>query len=207
MAEGELGFEVEFGHGAVEGGQEEERVIAEAAGAARRVQDEAFNCALRCVERLAVAGGDENAAVACGASGCGNAGEALQQDHVVPDIGVVVGVGRVGEPGVGGEAGGADAGRAVERVHFEAGVVGKHERAGREAGVVNGFERGVGGEGKAVFFRGGDGGEGGQGIDFDGMSVGGGAEVAQLALAGGGGVEAKGHGESVIAGASEGVKE
>jgi hypothetical protein len=38
MAERVLGFEIEFGHGAVERGQVEERVVAEAAGAARALQ-------------------------------------------------------------------------------------------------------------------------------------------------------------------------
>ena len=207
MAEGELGFEVDFGHGAVECGQVEERVVAKAAGAAGRVEDEAFDRALGGVKRQAVPGGYQNAAVARGAGGGRDAGEALQQDHVVPHIGVVVGVGRVDQAGVGGEAGGADAGRAVEGIDFEAGVVCQHQHAGGEAGVVDGFERGVGGERGAIFFRGGNGGEGGQGIDFDGMRVCRGAEVAELALAGGGGVKAKGHGESVIAEASERVKE
>jgi hypothetical protein len=60
----------------------------------------------------------------------GYAGEALEQDHVVPHVGVVVGVGRVDQAGVGGKAGGADAGRAVEGVDFEAGVVGQHQLPG-----------------------------------------------------------------------------
>jgi hypothetical protein len=46
MAEGKLGFEVDFGHRAVEFGEEEERVVAKATGAARRIEDKAFDGAL-----------------------------------------------------------------------------------------------------------------------------------------------------------------
>src|ERR1035441_10998809 len=42
MTERELGFEVEFGHGAVQGWEIEERVVAEAAGAAGRIGDESL---------------------------------------------------------------------------------------------------------------------------------------------------------------------
>ena len=43
MAEGVLGFEIELGHGAVQCGEVEERVVAEAAGAARGFEDQAFD--------------------------------------------------------------------------------------------------------------------------------------------------------------------
>ena len=69
MAEGEFGFEVDFGHGAVKGGQVEERVIAEAAGAARGIEDQAFDLSLCGVKGQAVAGCYKNAAVAGGAVG------------------------------------------------------------------------------------------------------------------------------------------
>ncbi len=197
MAEGELGFEINFGHGAVEAGQVEKRVVAEAAGAAGGFEDAAFDGAFGGVEGLAVAGGDEDAAIVGGAAVGGDAGEALQQDHVVPDIGVVVGVGRVDETGVGSEARGADAGRAVKGVDLEAGVIGEDERAGCEMGVVDGLEGGVGGEGCAVFFGRIDGGEAGKWFDGDVVGDGGGAEVAQFSLAGGGGEEAESHAESV----------
>ena len=194
-----LGGQVDFGHGAVEGGEIEERVVSKAACASGRLEDKAFHGAVRGVEGKAVAGGDQDAAVAGGALGLLHAGEALQQDYVVPDIGVVIGVGRIDEAGVSRESGRADTGRTVERIDFEAGVVCEDELAGGEAGVVDGFECGVGGEGEAVFLRSGDGRESGQGFDEDGMSLGGGAEVSELALAGSRGVEAKRHGESVIA--------
>ena len=189
-----LGGEVDLGHCAVEGGEIEERVVAETAGAAGRFEDESFDCSMRGVEGQAVAGGDKDTAITGGALGQGHAGEVLQKDHVVPDVGVVVGVGGVGEAGIGGKTGGADAGRAAEGIDFEAGVVGEDKLARGAAGVVAGLESGVGGEGGAVFFRGGNGGETGQGLDVDGMSLGCGAEVSEFALAGGGGVEVEGHG-------------
>src|SRR5579862_5234670 len=94
MAEGELGLEVDLGHGAVELGQVEKRVVAKASSAAWRVQDHALDCAVRFVCGSAVAGGDEYAAVTCGALRGRNGFELLEQDDVVPDVGVVVGVGR-----------------------------------------------------------------------------------------------------------------
>ena len=77
MAEGELGFEVEFGHGAVEGGEIEKGVVAEATGASGGFKDEAFDGALGGVERVAVAGGYQDAAVTGGAFGGIDAGQAL----------------------------------------------------------------------------------------------------------------------------------
>ena len=112
MAQGELGFEVDFGHGAVEGGEVEERVIAEAAGAPGGFENQTFDGALRCRERLAVSGGYQDTAVAGGAFGTGHAGEALQEHDVVPDVCIVVGVWGVDEAGVGGKTGGTDAGGA-----------------------------------------------------------------------------------------------
>ncbi len=46
MADGELGLEIDFGHGAIELRQVEEGIVAEAAGAARGVEDHAFDCAV-----------------------------------------------------------------------------------------------------------------------------------------------------------------
>ena len=197
MAEGMLGFEIDFGHGVLEFGQIEERVVAEAARAARRFEDESFDRAVCCIEGLAIAGGDEDAVVAGGALGCWNAGEALEQDHVVPDVGVVVGIWRVDEAGIGGETGGANAGRSVEGVDFEAGVIGEDEVIRCETGVVDSLEGSVGPEGGAAFFRGGNGDQAGQRFDEDVVGSGGGGEVAELSFAGGGGVEVEGHGESV----------
>lgn len=67
VAQGVLGGEVEFGHGATLGREIKDGIIAEAADAAGGVEDEAFDRALGGVEGLAVLGGDEDAAVAGGA--------------------------------------------------------------------------------------------------------------------------------------------
>ena len=58
-----------------------------------------------------------------GKLGMKDAVKLLDQDHVVPDIGIVVGVRRVDQAGVGGESRGADTGSPVKRVDFEAGIV------------------------------------------------------------------------------------
>ncbi len=90
--------------------------------------------------------------VAGGAQRVGNPASSLQKEHVVPDVGVVVGVRRVDQAGVGGIASRAHAGRAVERIDFEAGVVGNDQFAGRETRVVDSLGGCIGEEGVAVFF-------------------------------------------------------
>jgi hypothetical protein len=197
VAEGELGLEIDFGHGAVEFWQIEEGVVAEASGASRGVEDRALDGSIGHVGWLAVAGSDKYAVVAGSALRGRDGVEALKEDDIVPDIGVVVGIGGVDQAGVGGEAGGTDTGSAGERVDFKAGVVGEDEGTGSELGIIDGLEGGVFGEGFAVFFRWVDAGQIRKGVDGDGVCFGGGSEVAQLSLAGGGYVEAEGHGMSV----------
>ena len=197
VADGELHLNVEVGHGLVEGGNVEERVVAEAAGAMGSFEDDAFDCAFGHVDDDAVAGGGEDAAVAGGAVIGLDAGHALQKDDVVPDVSVVVGVGRVDEAGIGGEAGGADAGSAGEDIDFEAGVVGNDKCAGSEAAVIGGLDGGVGLKRCAVFLGRGDCFECGEGVNRNLKGRGGGAEVCQLAGAGGGDKEVFGHAASV----------
>src|SRR6185437_4816126 len=110
MAEGKLRLKVDFGHGALQVRQIEEGVIAEAAGAARGIEDHTFDGAVGHVRRLAVPGSDKYAVVAGSALRRRNGVESLEEDDVVPDVGVVVGIGRVDQAGVRGEAGGADTG-------------------------------------------------------------------------------------------------
>ena len=145
-------------------GEVEERVVAEAVGAAWGDEDLAFDGAVADGEDMAVAGGGEDAVVAGGALGEGDAGEEGEKVEVVAVIcgqrreAVVGWLGGFGwvEVVVVGEAGGADAGCSVEGVHFEAGVVGYDDLAGGVVGVVEGFEAGVAFEGGFVFGWGGD---------------------------------------------------
>jgi hypothetical protein len=83
MAEGEFGLDVEFGHGLVFVGEIEERVVAEAAGAAGLGEDIAFDCAVADGEDVAVAGGGEDAVIAGTALGEGNAGEEGEEIEVI----------------------------------------------------------------------------------------------------------------------------
>ena len=69
MAEGVLGLEVDLGHRAVVQGKVEERVVAEASGAARLGEDLAFDGPVADGEDVAVAGGGEDAVVAGAALG------------------------------------------------------------------------------------------------------------------------------------------
>ncbi len=119
-------FAGDLGEGEVEGGDEEEGVVAEAVVASGGVEELAFDDAFGAEEDLAVAGEGEVADEAGGAVGL--------VLHEVEEEGVVALVGREGGSGVEvvvvGEAGGADAGLVVEGGDFEAGVVGEDEEAG-----------------------------------------------------------------------------
>ncbi len=95
-----------------------------------------FDSALSGLDELAVPRGNQNTMVAGRAQGGRDAGHALHQQHVVPHVGVVIGVGRIDQPGIGGKPGRAHAGRAAEGVHFEAGIIGENQFAGNEAGVI-----------------------------------------------------------------------
>jgi hypothetical protein len=152
MAETEFGLDVEFGHGVVLVGQIEERVVAEAFGAARCGEDFSLDSAVAYAENLSVACGSEDAVVA----GCwildGDFAEGLEKAEVVALVWCAVGW----EVLVVGVSGGADAGGSVESVYFEAGVVGDDDVAGRVVGVVDRFEAGVAFEGGFVFRRCGD---------------------------------------------------
>ena len=83
MAEGKFGAGIEFGHGFVLFGEIEERVVAEAVGAAWCGQDLAFDGAVADGEDVAVAGGGEDAVVAGAALGEGDAGEEGEEIEVV----------------------------------------------------------------------------------------------------------------------------
>jgi hypothetical protein len=85
----------------------------------------------------------------------------------------------------------------VKGIDFKPGVVGEDHLAGGEDGIVDRFERGVGGEGSAVFIGRGHGGESREWFDYESVSLGDDAKVAEFPLAGGGGIKAEGHGESV----------
>jgi hypothetical protein len=188
VVEGEAVGGGKLGHGAVEGGNEEERVVAEAAGAAWSGEDLALDGAFGGVEDAAVAGKGQDAAVTGLAALRGDAGEGSEESGVVAEVYCVCGV--VGVSEIGGEAGAAHTGRSIECGDFEAGVVGEDIEVGCAEGVVDGFETGVEFEGGLVLGRGGDGGEIGKRFDADGRRGRGGAgEVAELAWIGGGGVE------------------
>jgi hypothetical protein len=186
VTEGELGLEIDFGHGAIELGQIEEGIVTKAAGASGGVEDHAFDGAIGRVSGLAVTRGDEDAMISGGTFCRWNSVEPLEKEDVIPDIGVVVGIGRVDESGVSGETGGADSGRAREGIDFEARVVGEDSGAWCELGIVDSFESGIFGECFAVFFGRLNICEIRERIDGDGVGFGGRAEVAQFALAGGG---------------------
>ena len=109
VAERKLGFEIQFGHAAVNLRQIEERIVAKAASAARGFKDEPFDGAFGGLDEMTVARGDQDAAIASRPLRRGNRSKALQEQHVIPHVGVVIGVGRIDEAGVSGKAGGAHA--------------------------------------------------------------------------------------------------
>jgi len=104
VVEGETIGGGKLGHGAAEGGKEEEGVVAEAAGAARGGEDEAFDRSLGGVEDFAIAGEGERAAVTGLAAGFGDGGEGGEEGGVVAVVGRV---GVAGDGEIGGVAGAA----------------------------------------------------------------------------------------------------
>ena len=101
-------------------GQDEERVVAEAAPAARRARDVSLTLAPRQLDRRAVGPGErDHGDVARSAQAVGDGGEALQQEGVVARV--------IAWPA--GEARRQDPGRASERIHLETAVVGERTEA------------------------------------------------------------------------------
>ena len=181
-------MKVDFGHGALEFGEVKERVVAKAASAARSIEDDSFDGTVGGVLNATIARGDKYAMVSGIAALRGNVSQALKENDVVPDIGVVVGIRRVDEAGVGCESGRTDSGRAVQGVYFETGVIGEDEFARRKLGVVDGLDGGVRGERVAVLFGSFDVRQTRQGFETDGVGFGCGLKIAQLSLAGCGNV-------------------
>ena len=93
MAVRELGVKINFSHGLAKLWQIKEWVVSEAAGAARGVEDHAFDGSISHVCGLAIACSDENTMIASGALRGRNGIEALEEDDIVPNVCVVVGVG------------------------------------------------------------------------------------------------------------------
>lgn len=191
---GDLPFAISgnLGEGAVQEGNEEKGIVAEAIYAPG------------CGEELAPDGtyrAEENLAVAGEGNGADKAGRPVNMGLELEEEGEVVALVFGSEVGleveVVGEAGGADTGSAVEGGGFEAGVVSKDEEAGCGEGVGARFLLGVAHEGGSVFGRCGHGCEGGErehaevaAADARGGRCGDGrGELGQLARVGGGGVE------------------
>src|SRR5258708_6789488 len=120
--EGELGLDVELGHGLVLFGEIEERVVAEAVAAAWGDDDLTFKSAVTHGEDFAVAGGGEDAVITGAALGEGNSDEEGEEIEVVALVyreGLAreglgsEGLGRVEVVGV-GDAGAEDVGGPSE---------------------------------------------------------------------------------------------
>ena len=201
MTEVELSGEINFGHGALEFGEEEEWVISEAAGAAGGGEKNALHGTVRGMFNAAVAGGDEYAVIPADALFGRQIAEALQQDHVVPDIGVVGGgIGGVDDSCISSESRRTDARSAAESVDFKTGIVCENEFARCELRIVDSLSCGVRGEGIAVLFGWFDVSQTGKGFDADCVLFSGGAKIAQFALACSGDVQTKTHETSLTAG-------
>jgi len=183
MAEGQLCVEIDFRHGALEFGKKKERVIAETARAARRVQNDTFHGSITGVLDAAVAGSNQDAVVAGLSLLQRLISETLKKDHVVPYICIVIGVRRVNEACIRGEASRTNSRRTLESIDFEAGVVGQNQLTGRKLRVVDSLDGGVRGKGIAIFFRSFDVRQAGERLKTDGVSFSGSTEIAQLSLA------------------------
>ena len=139
MADAVLDGGGELGHGAAELGEEEDGVVAEAAGTGGLEGDEAGAEAGGGLEEAVGMGEGDGAAEAGGAGGPGDAGELLEEQAVA------VGVGEAGS----GVAGGVEAGATAEGIDLETRVIGEGDQAGG-VGEGDGLEAGVGEVGGAV---------------------------------------------------------
>src|SRR5271166_5038654 len=156
----------EFGEGFFDLGKEEQRVIAETVGSPRGVKDDALSLAVKCRQRVSVAGDGDDADEAAGTVFVGDIMQLAQQTGVV---GLIVGVSGVfGDVMfVGGIARGADTWRAVQGVNLKARVVGDDQLAFAVMAVVFGLLASVCVESEAVFDDRGQAGEIGQGCNPD----------------------------------------
>ena len=120
MAERKLGLKVEFRHGASSFREAKKRIVAKTTGAPRSFKDDSFHGSVRNVQGKTIPRCDQHTMVARRALRCRHTGEPLQQDHVVPHIGVVRWrVGRIDHPGIRGIAGRSHPRRTIQRIHFE----------------------------------------------------------------------------------------
>jgi len=158
--------------------EKKQRIVAEAIVAAGRIQDDAFGGAAEGGEGLAIAGGGDDADESRGALFGRHTGQFAQHARIVR---FVVGVGFGGVRFVSGVARGMDAGRALQSVDFEAGIVGDDELARNGTTVGLSFLAGILLEGGAVFDNQGQGGEIRDRCNADAVRLGGSGKITQLA--------------------------
>jgi len=97
MTESEFCVQIDFSHGVLELRKIEKRIVAKAIGPAWCLQDDALDGTVRGVLNPAIARGDKYTVVSGVSLLCGQISQPLQQNHVVPDVGIVVRVRRVHE--------------------------------------------------------------------------------------------------------------
>jgi hypothetical protein len=148
----------------------------------------------------AIAGGNQDAVVARLASFGWHITDALKEDDVIPNVGIVVGVRGIDHARVCCETSGANARGAVDGIDFKTRVIGQHEFARCELGIIDSLDGGIRGEGIAVLFGWFDVCQTGKRVDANCVCFSGGAKIAQLSLAGGGNVETKIHETSLTGG-------
>src|ERR1019366_6927542 len=164
MAEGDLPLGRGFSESEAERRRVEQRIVSEARGAARLVEDDArHRPAKDAAETFAF---DQRDYAHEARVPVGYASQLFEQQQVVGLVGRVRA----------GEAGGMNAGGAAERVHFQARIV-REEQAGCVGGIMARFDDGVLFEGVAILDAGGNPVEVGEGLDGDGAVV---LEFAQL---------------------------
>jgi hypothetical protein len=184
-------FERNFGHGELQLGKPEERIVAEAAVTTRRGEDFAIDGTFGGQKQLTVARYGQGATIA----GCAlrDSAQARKQIEIVAFI---VGEPRFGEArlvtGVTSKARGTHPGFATQGVDFKTGVVSEDE-AGSEAAVVLRFHSRVPGKGGFVLVGWRNLFEVGRRLDRESPLGGGDRKIAQLTGVGGGSIESNRH--------------
>jgi len=149
MTKGELDLRIELSHSFAAFGQIKERVVTEALGAPRRVEDMAFDCAVADGQNVTIARCGEDAAIARMAGFFRRVLQGGKKAEIVALVGR--GRWRTREILIFGVAGGAYPGVTLQSIDLEAGVIGDHDCSRSMVGVVDGLEAGVVFEGGLVF--------------------------------------------------------
>ena len=203
MTERKLRLQIDLRHRALQFRKIKERIITESACAARCAQNHAVHAPVRRVFGPAIARCNQNAVIAGCAILPGVLAQPLQQNHVVPDVGVVIGcIRRIHNPHVCSKSCRAHTRRSLQRIHLKPRIVRNHQFARSKARIIHRLHRRVLSERHPILIRSLDVSEPRKRLERDSVSFRSGVEVAQLTGAAGCNIQAECHRTSVMCGST-----